>query len=60
LELADRAWDNVGLLLENAEIPDLPSKKTVLLTIDLTPDVAEEAIEKGASVIVTYRGHSCS
>ncbi|TPX18241.1 uncharacterized protein E0L32_002750 [Thyridium curvatum] len=53
-ELADRAWDNVGLLLENSEQAS-EATPTVLLTNDLTPEVAEEAIAKGASVIVTYR-----
>ncbi|KAK4166540.1 putative NGG1-interacting factor 3 [Cladorrhinum sp. PSN259] len=51
LELADRAWDNVGLLQENIS----PSQtKTVLLTNDLTPSVAAEAISHSASVIITY------
>ncbi|KAM7204270.1 GTP cyclohydrolase 1 type 2/Nif3 [Naviculisporaceae sp. PSN 640] len=55
LELADRAWDNVGLLQENISTGDdasIPS--TVLLTNDLTVRVAQEAIQKKASVIVTY------
>ena len=59
-ELADRTWDNVGLLLENTEPPFcngapqiVPSR--VLLTNDLTIRVAQEAIRKQASVIVTYR-----
>ncbi|KAK4249985.1 GTP cyclohydrolase 1 type 2/Nif3 [Corynascus novoguineensis] len=53
-ELADRAWDNVGLLQENINPPSgcLPSR--VLLTNDLTLRVAEEAIKKQASVIVSY------
>ncbi|KAL2143475.1 hypothetical protein VTI28DRAFT_10396 [Corynascus sepedonium] len=53
-ELADRAWDNVGLLQENINPPSgcLPSR--VLLTNDLTLRVAEEAINKQASVIVSY------
>jgi putative NIF3 family GTP cyclohydrolase 1 type 2 len=69
-ELADRAWDNVGLLQENIEpaagsVPrrvlqniepacsSVPPR--VLLTNDLTVDVAEEAIAKKVSVIVSYR-----
>lgn len=55
LELADRTWDNVGLLLGNSHLPNSPGKHVVLVTNDLTPDVAEEAISKQASVIVTYR-----
>ncbi|KAI0099766.1 GTP cyclohydrolase 1 type 2/Nif3 [Nemania sp. FL0031] len=56
-ELADKAWDNTGLLLDQA--PSFPertgnSKPTVLLTNDLTQMVVDEALEKGASVIVCY------
>ena len=58
LSLADRSWDNVGLLLE----PPSPRPRTafppkVLLTIDLTTDVAEEALEESSRIetIVTYR-----
>lgn len=56
-ELADRRWDNVGLLLGNIETPDSrqPKSPVVLLTNDLTYAVAEEAIQKNASVIVSYR-----
>lgn len=60
LVLADRSWDNVGLLLE----PPVPRKRSpdvhtpaVMLTIDLTRDVAKEAIEEQQNVetIVSYR-----
>uniref|UniRef100_L2FIQ4 Ngg1 interacting factor nif3 n=1 Tax=Colletotrichum fructicola (strain Nara gc5) TaxID=1213859 RepID=L2FIQ4_COLFN len=55
-ELADRRWDNVGLLLGNIETPASrqPKSPVVLLTNDLTYAVAEEAIQKNASVIVSY------
>ncbi|KAK0713067.1 GTP cyclohydrolase 1 type 2/Nif3 [Lasiosphaeria miniovina] len=59
-ELADRAWDNVGLLQENIDYSQSPSSAArdvspiVLLTNDLTVRVAEEAIRKRASVIVSY------
>ncbi|KAK0649447.1 putative NGG1 interacting factor [Cercophora newfieldiana] len=55
-ELAERSWDNVGLLQENIESanPGSPRTPTVLLTNDLTIRVAEEAIRKKASVIVSY------
>ncbi|CAK7208841.1 hypothetical protein SCUCBS95973_000247 [Sporothrix curviconia] len=53
-ELADRSWDNVGLLLENSKLPEAPDRKRVLLTNDLTPDVVEEAISFQVSVIVSY------
>ncbi|KAI5920526.1 GTP cyclohydrolase 1 type 2/Nif3 [Camillea tinctor] len=57
-ELADSAWDNTGLLLEEA--PSFASKPesglppTVLLTNDLTADVVSEALEEGAKMIVCY------
>ncbi|KAJ2995103.1 hypothetical protein NUW58_g1364 [Xylaria curta] len=56
-ELADKSWDNTGLLLDQA--PSFPgqagnSRPTVLLTNDLTKLVVDEALEKGANVIVCY------
>lgn len=56
-ELADRAWDNVGLLLENFAPADPASAPPplVLLTNDVTPTVVDEAIAKRATVIVSYR-----
>jgi putative NIF3 family GTP cyclohydrolase 1 type 2 len=61
LALADRSWDNVGLLLE----PPYPRIRTtsppkVLLTIDLTTAVAEEALKEdsGVETIVAYRNSS--
>ncbi|KAK4463272.1 protein NIF3 [Cladorrhinum samala] len=57
-QLADRAWDNVGLLQENLSPSSSSSSQSVsrkiLLTNDLTISVAHEAIAKSASVIVTY------
>ncbi|KAF3763767.1 hypothetical protein M406DRAFT_65110 [Cryphonectria parasitica EP155] len=61
-ELADRAWDNVGLLLGNMDeqgqrslgLDVTPEEKTVLLTNDLTPAVADEAVRQKASVVVSY------
>ncbi|KAL2176667.1 GTP cyclohydrolase 1 type 2/Nif3 [Thermothelomyces heterothallicus CBS 202.75] len=63
-ELADRAWDNVGLLQENIALPSGAVPSRVLLTNDLTLRVAEEAIKKQVSVIVSYhpfifRGLKC-
>ncbi|WAQ84677.1 hypothetical protein PtA15_5A250 [Puccinia triticina] len=48
------SWDNTGLLLESPVIRPLANK--VLLTIDLTPSVAEEALAKDSNVgvIVAY------
>ncbi|KAI0534199.1 GTP cyclohydrolase 1 type 2/Nif3 [Xylaria digitata] len=56
-ELADKSWDNTGLLLDQA--PSFTEKEgnstpTVLLTNDLTRAVVDEALEKGANVIVCY------
>jgi hypothetical protein len=59
LELADRSWDNVGLLLESPvqRIRQFGIKPRVLLTIDLTTAVADEALqqESGVEAIVAYR-----
>lgn len=53
--LADKSFDNTGLLLE-APIPtQLPRKSnSVLLTIDLTKAVADEAIQENHSAVVAY------
>lgn len=53
--LADKSFDNTGLLLEAPIAPSLKRKaNSVLLTIDLTKAVAEEAIEENHSVVVAY------
>lgn len=55
-ELADRSWDNVGLLLENLKTDqEANAQPIVLVTNDLTVSVAEEAIERKVNVIVSYR-----
>ncbi len=46
------AWDNVGLLVGDYDEP--LSDGPVLVTIDLTADVAAEALEFGASAVVAY------
>ncbi|KAF4126027.1 putative GTP cyclohydrolase 1 type 2, NIF3 family [Geosmithia morbida] len=51
-QLADRSWDNVGLLLGNTQASD--TKPKVLVTNDLTFQVAVDAIGQGVSVIVSY------
>ncbi|KAL2210813.1 NGG1p interacting factor 3 [Sarocladium strictum] len=53
-ELADRRWDNVGLLVDNSEQDTKKHKPVVMLTNDLTFQVAVDAIGHGASVIVSY------
>src|SRR6201996_5586820 len=53
--LADKSFDNTGLLLEAPFIPSRPrNRNSVLLTVDLTRAVAEEAIENSHSVVVAY------
>ena len=52
-ELADRSWDNVGLLVDNADAPN--AKPKVMVVNDLTYQVAMDAIAQGVSVIVSYR-----
>lgn len=47
------SWDNVGLLLESIT-PSNASKCTVMLTIDLTEAVFEEAMERNVNAIITY------
>lgn len=51
--LADKSFDNTGLLLEAPCTPSL--NDSVLLTIDLTNGVADEAIQAKHSVVVSYR-----
>ncbi|KAH6891063.1 GTP cyclohydrolase 1 type 2/Nif3 [Thelonectria olida] len=53
-QLADKAWDNVGLLVGNSEVDDSTKKHRVLVTNDLTFQVAVDAIGQAVSVIVSY------
>ncbi|KAF2739440.1 NIF3 NGG1 interactin-like proteing factor 3-like 1 [Polyplosphaeria fusca] len=52
--LADNSWDNTGLLLEAPFSPSSRRSNTVLLTIDLTRAVADEAIALDSSIVVAY------
>ncbi|KAF2115249.1 GTP cyclohydrolase 1 type 2/Nif3 [Lophiotrema nucula] len=52
--LADSSWDNTGLLLEAPFNPSSRRSNTVLLTIDLTRAVADEAIALDSSIIIAY------
>ncbi|OAX83113.1 YbgI/family dinuclear metal center protein [Emergomyces africanus] len=52
--LADKSFDNNGLLLESPFNFAERQKNSVLLTIDLTRAVADEAIERGDSIIIAY------
>ncbi|KAL8874329.1 MAG: hypothetical protein Q9174_000328 [Haloplaca sp. 1 TL-2023] len=52
--LADQSWDNTGLLLEAPFDPIRRQMNSVLLTIDLTKAVADEAIQRKDCVVVAY------
>ncbi|KAF7684020.1 NGG1-interacting factor 3 [Astathelohania contejeani] len=47
---ADHSWDNVGVLIES---PPSPIKK-ILLTVDATPVVINECINKNVSYLISY------
>lgn len=49
LELAEN-WDNVGLLVGDRDA----AVRRVMTCLTLTPDVAEEAVERGADLIVSH------
>ncbi|KAF5022422.1 hypothetical protein F66182_5507 [Fusarium sp. NRRL 66182] len=53
-EIADRSWDNVGLLVGNSDSDAKNKKPRVLVTNDLTYQVAVDAVALDASVIVSY------
>ncbi|QIW98882.1 hypothetical protein AMS68_004400 [Peltaster fructicola] len=52
--LADKSFDNTGLLLEAPYNKERQQQNSVLLTIDLTKAVADEAIKRRDSCIVAY------
>ncbi|KFY23875.1 hypothetical protein V491_02376 [Pseudogymnoascus sp. VKM F-3775] len=52
-KLADSSFDNTGLLLEAPHRKD-HLKNSVLLTVDLTKGVADEAIRRKDSVVIAY------
>ncbi|KAI9372050.1 GTP cyclohydrolase 1 type 2/Nif3 [Aspergillus egyptiacus] len=52
--LSDKSFDNTGLLLEAPFNPAQRQKNSVLLAIDLTKAVADEAISRRDSVVVAY------
>ncbi|KAH7382934.1 NIF3 NGG1 interactin-like proteing factor 3-like 1 [Cadophora sp. MPI-SDFR-AT-0126] len=52
--LADKSFDNTGLLLEAPQRSNARLAKSALLTIDLTQAVAEEAIKGEHSIIISY------
>lgn len=52
--LADKSFDNTGLLLEAPFDSLRRQMNSVLLTVDLTRAVADEAIENDHSIVVAY------
>lgn len=44
------SWDNVGLLVGNPRHP----VHNILLTIDYTPEVAQEALERSCDLVIAY------
>lgn len=52
-KLADSSWDNTGLLVEAYGEKEVSPVK-ILLTIDLTQSVAEEAISSNTNLIMAY------
>lgn len=52
-KLADKTWDNTGLLVD-ASSEHISQTLKILLTIDLTQSVADEAIKSKANFILAY------
>lgn len=50
--MADSSWDNTGLLVE--AINDIEKRLKILLTIDLTQSVVDEAIKNETNLIMAY------
>jgi len=48
------SWDNTGLILESPSKNASAAANRVLVTIDITPAVCDEAISRGVSMIVSY------
>lgn len=53
IKLADKSWDNTGLLLDASGEHQIDASR-ILLTIDLTQSVADEAIEKKSNLVLAY------
>ncbi|ODV76663.1 NGG1p interacting factor 3 [Suhomyces tanzawaensis NRRL Y-17324] len=54
IALADKSWDNTGLLVEASADHIKSDRLNILLTIDLTQSVAEEAIKSNTDFIMAY------
>ena len=54
LHLADKPWDNTGLVVDSfTENGDAEGYK-ILLTVDLTQNVADEAVATNSNVVIAY------
>ncbi|SCU88246.1 LANO_0D01530g1_1 [Lachancea nothofagi CBS 11611] len=51
---ADNSWDNTGLLIDCSATQESVKNPKVLLTIDLTAAVAQEALKNDCSLILAY------
>ncbi|CAR24670.1 uncharacterized protein KLTH0G01518g [Lachancea thermotolerans CBS 6340] len=51
---ADASWDNTGLLIDCSAPQSSVEKPKVLLTVDLTASVAEEAVANDCSLVLAY------
>ena len=54
---ADKAWDNTGLLINCSIVDDNSrpaAKPKILLTVDLTNSVAQEAVDNGCNLVIAY------
>ncbi|EJS43834.1 nif3p [Saccharomyces arboricola H-6] len=55
---ADKSWDNTGLLIDcstaQASSGNASSQAKILLTVDLTKSVAQEAVDANCNVIIAY------
>lgn len=54
VRLADNSWDNTGLLVDASTEKIESNEINVLLTVDLTQSVTEEAISNKCKVIMAY------
>ncbi|KAK6198897.1 uncharacterized protein RJT21DRAFT_744 [Scheffersomyces amazonensis] len=54
IALADKSWDNTGLLVDASSDEIKDERIKLLLTIDLTQAVADEAVNKKANLIMAY------
>ncbi|QPG73550.1 hypothetical protein FOA43_000862 [Brettanomyces nanus] len=54
ISFADNSWDNTGLLVDCSVSTTNETKTKLLLTVDLTQSVADEAVTTGCNLILAY------